>query len=49
MEKSDIMSFDMDEICSEMAKIGENTFIVNSIYEWLHVKLVSDFDEMTDL
>ena len=49
MEKSDIMSFDMDEICSEMAKIGEKSFRAKQIYEWLHVKLVADFDEMTNL
>lgn len=49
MEKSDIMSFDMDEICSEIAKIGEKTFRAKQIYEWLHVKLVVDFDEMTNL
>lgn len=49
MEKSDIMSFDMDEICSEIAKIGEKTFRAKQIYEWLHVKLVADFDEMTNL
>ena len=49
MEKSDIMSFDMDEICSEMAKIGEKSFRAKQIYEWLHVKLVTDFDEMTNI
>ncbi len=49
MEKSDIMSFDIDEICSEIAKIGEKTFRAKQIYEWLHVKLVADFDEMTNL
>ena len=49
MDKSDIMSFDMNEICSEVAKIGEKSFRAKQIYEWLHVKLASDFDEMTNL
>lgn len=49
MEKSDIMSFDIDELCEEMSKIGEKSFRGKQIYEWLHVKLVSDFEEMTNL
>ena len=49
MDKSDIMSFDMNEICSEVAKIGEKSFRAKQIYEWLHVKFASDFDEMTNL
>ena len=49
MDKSDIMSFDMNEICSEVAKIGEKSFRAKQIYEWLHVKLASDYDEMTNL
>lgn len=49
MDKSDIMSFDNDEICSEIAKIGEKSFRAKQIYEWLHVKLVTDFDDMTNL
>ena len=49
MDKSDIMSFDMNEICSEVAKIGEKSFRAKQIYEWLHVKLESEFDEMTNL
>ena len=46
MEKSDIMSFDMDEICSEMAKIGEKSFRAKQIYEWIYKKNAKSFDAM---
>ena len=32
-----------------MEKIGENKFRAGQIYEWMHVKLVDSFDEMTNL
>ena len=32
-----------------MATIGEKAFRAKQIYEWLHVKLVDHFDEMTNL
>ncbi len=45
----DIKSFDLKELKREMEALGEKSFRASQIYKWLHVKLVSDFDSMTDL
>ena len=37
------------ELKEEMLVIGEKAFRSKQIYEWLHVKLADDFDEMTNL
>lgn len=47
--KIDICSFDYKSLQKEMEKIGEKPFRAKQIYEWLHVKLAEDFDEMTNL
>lgn len=49
MNKKDICSYNYDELKEEMLAIGEKAFRSKQIYEWLHVKLVDDFDEMTNL
>lgn len=49
MNKKDICSYNYDELKEEMLAIGEKTFRSKQIYEWLHVKLADDFDEMTNL
>ncbi len=49
MIKADIKSFDFKELCQEMENLGEKKFRARQVYEWLHIKLVSDFDEMTNL
>ena len=48
-EKKDIGSFRFEELKEEMTSIGEKAFRAKQIYEWLHVKLVRSFDEMTNL
>jgi len=48
-EKKDLKSCNYEELIAEMKKIGEKAFRAKQIYEWLHVKLVSSFDEMTNL
>lgn len=45
----DIKSLKIDELKAELGAMGEKTFRAGQIYKWLHVKLVSSFDEMTDL
>ena len=47
--KKDIRAYGYEELQKEMATIGEKTFRAKQIYEWLHVKLVDHFDEMTNL
>lgn len=47
--KRDIRSFTYEQLQNEMTRIGEKAFRAKQIYEWLHVKLVDHFDEMTNL
>ena len=49
MDKKDIKSLTFSEMKKEMEGIGEKAFRAKQIYEWLHVKLVDSFDEMTNL
>jgi len=49
MSKKDIKSLTFDELKIEMEGIGEKAFRAKQIYEWIHVKLVDSFDEMTNL
>ena len=49
MDKKDIKSFTFNELKKEMECIGEKAFRAKQIYEWLHVKLVDSFEEMTNL
>lgn len=49
MSKKDICSYDYGELKKEMERLGEKAFRAGQIYEWLHVKLVDEFGEMTNL
>ena len=49
MDKKDIRSYTPDELKIEIQTIGEKAFRAKQIYEWLHVKLVDSFEEMTNL
>lgn len=47
--KKDIKSLTLQELQSELDKLGEKKFRAAQIYEWLHKKLARDFSEMTNL
>ncbi len=49
MDKTDLKSLTIEELKDEIAAIGEKPFRAGQIYEWIHVKLARDFDEMTNL
>ncbi|MBQ3782420.1 MAG: 23S rRNA (adenine(2503)-C(2))-methyltransferase RlmN [Lachnospiraceae bacterium] len=49
MELIDIKSLDYDELLETMAQLGEKTFRGKQVYQWLHEKSVTSFDEMTNL
>ncbi|QHQ62040.1 23S rRNA (adenine(2503)-C(2))-methyltransferase RlmN [Anaerocolumna sedimenticola] len=49
MSKIDIKSLNLDELKDLLQQIGDKPFRAKQIYEWLHVKLVSDFNEMTNI
>lgn len=49
MEKIDILSVTKEELFAAVADMGEKSFRAKQIYEWLHVKKVTDFSQMTNL
>ncbi len=49
MEKTDILSLTLPELEEELIKAGEQKFRAKQIYEWLHVKKVTDFAEMSNI
>lgn len=49
MENLDIKSLYQEELAAEMKTFGLPAFRAKQIYEWLHVKLVTSYEEMTNL
>ena len=47
--KIDIKSMNLVELTEFVASIGEKAFRAKQLYQWLHVKQVYDFDDMTNL
>ena len=45
----DIKSLSLDELLDLMQEMSESRFRAGQIYEWLHKKLVEDFDEMSNI
>ncbi len=48
-EKKDIKSLTLPELREEVADLGEKPFRAGQIYQWLHQKLATDFDDMSNL
>ncbi|WP_167956916.1 23S rRNA (adenine(2503)-C(2))-methyltransferase RlmN [Anaerosporobacter faecicola] len=49
MEKQDLKSMNFEQVKEVMNQLGEKAFRSKQIYEWMHQKLVNDFEEMTNL
>ena len=50
MEKTDIRSMTLNELeVFVVEDLGDKKFRAKQIYDWMHVKLVQSFDEMTNL
>ena len=49
MDKIDIKSSDFQELENSIKEMGLPKFRASQIYDWLHKKLVTSFDEMTNL
>lgn len=49
MMKVDIKSLNLNELTAYVGELGEKAFRAKQIYQWLHVKQVSDFSEMTNI
>lgn len=45
----DIKSLSLDELGTALEALGEKKFRATQIYEWLHKKLVTDWDEMSNI
>ena len=48
-ELIDIKSLTLGELENLIAELGDKRFRAGQIYQWLHQKLVEDFDEMTNI
>lgn len=49
MNKLDIKSLELAELKEEMSFLGDKPFRAKQIYQWIHEKLVRDFEEMTNI
>ncbi|MCH5195577.1 MAG: 23S rRNA (adenine(2503)-C(2))-methyltransferase RlmN [Oscillospiraceae bacterium] len=49
MELIDILSLSFDELTSEICAMGEKGFRAKQIFDWLHVKKISDFSQMSNI
>lgn len=49
MNNIDIKSMNMQELCEYIESAGEKKFRAKQIYEWIHQKLVTDFDDMSNI
>jgi len=47
--KKDIKSLNLAELEAEIVAMGDKSFRAKQIYQWLHIKHVTSFDEMTNL
>ena len=48
-ESFDLKSMTLEEINTVIAAMGEKPFRAKQLYEWMHVKLARNYDEMTNL
>ena len=49
MEKLDLKSMEINELEEYIVSLGDKKFRAKQIYTWLHQRLVTNFDEMTDI
>ena len=49
MDKIDILSLNFEELTEKILEMGEKKFRAKQIFDWLHVKKVTDFEQMSNL
>lgn len=49
MEKQDILNLTIEELREEIQKLDMKSYVANQIYDWLHKKLIFDFDKYNNL
>ena len=47
--KMDLKSMTLEELQEHFKELGEKAFRAKQVYQWLHEKLASDYDEMSNL
>ena len=47
--RRDIKSFTLSELKEQMESLGEKPFRAKQLYEWMHKKLVTEYEEMTNI
>ena len=45
----DLKSMTPEELQERLSQMGEKAFRAKQVYQWIHEKLVSDYDEMSNL
>lgn len=48
-EKKDLRSMTLPQLQDELQHLGMQSFRAKQVYQWLHVKLVTDIDQMSNL
>ncbi|MCH5207712.1 MAG: 23S rRNA (adenine(2503)-C(2))-methyltransferase RlmN [Oscillospiraceae bacterium] len=49
MAQIDILSLSLEELTSEICVMGEKGFRAKQIFDWLHVKKINDFSQMSNI
>ena len=49
MEKIDLKSLNLEEMTRELKEIGLPGFRAKQIYQWIHQKQVSSYEEMSNI
>ena len=49
MDKIDILSLTFEELSEKILEMGEKKFRAKQIFDWLHVKKVTDFEQMSNI
>ena len=49
MDKKDLRSLTLDELCAELEDMGEKPYRGKQIFSWLHMKYAENIDDMTDI
>ncbi len=49
MQKIDILSLTFEELSEQLGAMGEKAFRARQVYDWLHIKKITNFSEMTNI
>ena len=48
-QQMDLKSMTLEELQAYFVKLGEKAFRAKQVYQWMHEKLASDYEEMSNL